>query len=192
MRVHTTEEWRSTRKRRIPRYPAEGLVIHHTASSNRTPLPSAQAAVNRAYGIARAIQRYHKGRLKWADIGYNFIITREGVVLEGRIGSYKGAKVGKVVRGAHAGNRDKNRHAWGVALEGNFQRFDIPGEQFLALTALCARLCYWGNVDTALIEGHRDVKSTLCPGDWLYDELDTIRKHCHNIKVGFLKHGLED
>ena len=56
------------------------------------------------------IQRYHQGNKGWADIGYHYIVDREGRVWQGRPVSYQGA---------HA-KGDANRGNVGIVILGNY------------------------------------------------------------------------
>jgi hypothetical protein len=69
------------------------FVIHHTVTSNDPQDP--------AY-IVRAIYQYHALSQGWGDIGYNFLIDRQGNIYEGRKG-------GDGVVGVHAGSYNYGR-----------------------------------------------------------------------------------
>src|SRR5919197_457383 len=51
------------------------LIIHHTATQNDDPDPTA---------TIRSIYRYHAVMQGWGDIGYNFLVDEAGNVYEGR------------------------------------------------------------------------------------------------------------
>ena len=151
---------------------AVGVLLHHTDTSN-TPVDSVRSREERtlmARELVESVDVIH--RTSFADIGYNFIVTRYGVVCEGRRGSLEAAKRGQVVRGAHAGSDgDHNATHYGVALEGHYHTgAEIPAEQFHALTELLAALALGRDGHGAFgaqdILEHRDVRAepTLCPG----------------------------
>lgn len=149
------------------------IVIHHTET------PSASSDLNGAKSAAKAIQNFHmapkpKGR-GWSDIGYSFLNTVGGILVEGRFGSLEEAIKGNAVRGAHAGTDDGNR-APGIASEGNFETEEMDSQQWESLVNMCAALCQSCNIDPSQIKGHRDFVPTNCPGQWLYDQLDRLKK----------------
>jgi len=149
------------------------IVIHHTEGK-----PTSGGEAN-AKNMVKAIQSFHmapepKGR-GWSDIGYNFINSTDGLLLEGRSGSLKEAINGNTVRGAHAGSDDGNRSP-GVSNEGNFMTTAMNQTQWNSLVDMCAALCQSCDIDPARIRGHRDFVPNDCPGDWLYSKLpDLIR-----------------
>lgn len=149
------------------------IVIHHTET------PPSSSDLNGAKSAAKTIQDFHmapkpRGR-GWSDIGYNFLNTVGGILVEGRFGSLEEAIKGNAVRGAHAGTDDGNR-APGVASEGNFQTKAMDPQQWDSLVSICAALCQSCDIDPSKIMGHRDFVPTDCPGNWLYSQLDRLKQ----------------
>jgi N-acetylmuramoyl-L-alanine amidase len=166
------------------------LFVHHTAGSNSVSNPKA---------TMRAIYWYHTVRRGWCDIGYNFVIDRQGNVYEGRwarrykpweIHSSEDAR-GRAVVGAHVSGF--NSGSVGVSLMGNFERVPLPPPMRRSL----ARLLAWEvdrhglkakashvyrNPETGrrrrlpYIAGHRDAGQTSCPGRHVYAALPGIRR----------------
>lgn len=150
------------------------IVIHHTDDTDN----SSKGTPNGAKKITKGIQDFHmapepQGR-GWSDIGYNFLNTVGGILLEGRASSLAEAIKGNSVRGAHAGTDDGNRSP-GVSNEGNFSvNKSMPQAQWENLVNICAALCQSCDIEPAQIKGHRDFVPTTCPGDWLYDQLPRL------------------
>ncbi len=153
------------------------LGIHHTASpSEYTSTSWAECAAN-----VLATQTYHMVSRGWCDIGYNFLVCVHGQLWEGRAG-------GDDVRGAHDGF---NCGSMGTAFMGYFHPpySQVPTQAMLdAYEELGAWKCDQRGIDPwgsgwyagygavmTNVYGHRDVKSTSCPGDLLYADLDEIR-----------------
>jgi N-acetylmuramoyl-L-alanine amidase len=108
--------------------------------------------------VVQAIQAYHRDSLGWADIGYHFLIGRDGRVYEGRA---------ITAQGAHSGGAN-NRNNLGVSVIGNFSCGLPPAAQLQAVTAFLAdRRAAYGLSNAALL-GHRDFGPTECPGNALY------------------------
>jgi hypothetical protein len=151
------------------------IVIHHT-DHNDNPSKGTLAGAKK---LTKDIQTFHMTDTKpdkpWSDIGYNFLNSVGGFLLEGRAGSLEEAIRGNSVRGAHAGTADGNRSP-GVANEGNFSvNGSMPKEQWESLVKICAALCQSCGIDPANIRGHKDFVATTCPGEWLYSQLPKLR-----------------
>ncbi len=152
---------------------ALGVVIHHTAGSNTYAKADAAALV-------RSYQTYHVKGHGWCDIGYNFLVDRFGQIFEGRKGGLKNQ-----VRAAHSGVDAVNQWATGVSMMGNFEKV-APSE---ALKTAVVKLVGWrlkyfganpkgtyttGGRKYQVINGHRDVKSTACPGKYAYSWINAV------------------
>lgn len=159
--------------------PVERIFVHHTAVFPAYPAEAGD-------DVVRAICLFHTGRRGFADIGYNYLIDRYGVIYQGRAGG-----ILRDVVGAHA--QGFNHESVGIALVGNFQRDKVPPAAAHALDRLTAWLADLHGIDpTAVtphvstggpstrygagevvdlptIVGHRDTGlDTRCPGDHLY------------------------
>lgn len=80
------------------------VIIHHSDNPNGC---STETECKR---LIKNIQSDHKGRRKFSDIGYNFIIAGDGNIYEGR---------GFGLQGSHAPNY--NRNSIGIVFIGNFE-----------------------------------------------------------------------
>lgn len=153
------------------------MAVHHTASSADYAVATwSQAAAN-----VKAIQAYHMYTNGWCDVGYNYLVTKQGWIFEGRAG-------GDNVNGAHDGF---NCGSMGVAVLGYFHT-PVNNAPTVALGNALADLGAWkfdqqgiapygsswyagyGGTMTN-VYGHRDVKATACPGDLLYATLGALR-----------------
>ncbi|XP_055030005.1 peptidoglycan recognition protein 5 [Misgurnus anguillicaudatus] len=138
--------------------PARTVIVHHTA------LWSCVQPRDSLAQLAH-IQNLHMHEREFDDIGYNFLISGDGSVYEGR---------GWGVVGAHA--KDHNLDSVGIAFMGNFND-ELPTPA--SLTAL-QRLLRAGEIsghvqpDFVLV-GHRDVAKTECPGENVYSALTKLR-----------------
>lgn len=118
------------------------------------------AATTRAGGIAQTVgfARYHIYTLGWADLGYNWVILRDGAngglctVLEGR---------GRDTRGAHSGHNTANTYPGVLVLCGTSTPTPTS-EQYATLQALRTKE-RWGRR-----YGHIEFYSTSCPGPVLW------------------------
>jgi N-acetyl-anhydromuramyl-L-alanine amidase AmpD len=117
------------------------IVIHHTGAEQKN---------------ARQVRDYHR-RLGWRDVGYHYLIERDGVVVPGRPPS---------MRGAHCLAGGMNHKALGIALLGNLEERPPLPAQTAALQGLLRRLVREYRIPPANVLGHREVPgaATVCPG----------------------------
>lgn len=127
------------------------IVIHHTGGAD----------------IDASAEQIHGWHLNngWSGIGYHYVIRKDGTIEEGRP---------HWTVGAHASG--ENWHTIGIHLSGDFEEAEPTFEQVEATAMLLANLCtdYGLPIDADHIVGHRDLMSTDCPGQNLYDMLPTI------------------
>lgn len=138
------------------RYPVQEIVIHCTATR--------PDFLKGATSLARfaEIRRWHtdpppKGR-GWKDIGYHWLIDRDGTVMQGR----KPEVIGAHVEGHNAGTL-------GISLFGghgssSFDRFrdHFTSEQEAALRDLIIKIK--GMTSVKRISGHNEYATKACPG----------------------------
>jgi hypothetical protein len=146
VRIVSRAEWGAAAARSQTRLdPARvtRFVLHHTTGRYAGPQ------------TVRQIQAFHQGpERKWACIGYNFLIAPDGTIFEGR---------GWGLTGAHA--RGYNSTSIGVAFIGD-GRQPVPDAALQSIVWLAGEADRrFGRLDRV---GHRDVGSTVCPGDVLY------------------------
>lgn len=161
------------------------IVIHHTAE---TP----EQANSDDKTVMRSIYSYHARTRGWGDIGYQYIIGKDGTVYEWRTG-------GDYVEGAHA--YANNLWTVWVSLMGNFDKEVVPRAQLASLENVLVylaqkyginvaekttwfRVCGKNSPSDCVIEtikvnrlhAHRDVGYTSCPWVNLYSQLDWLRE----------------
>jgi hypothetical protein len=163
--------------------------VHHTVNANgysRSEVP----------GILRSIYAYHVKSRGWSDIGYNYLVDRFGRIWEGRFGG-----VDRPVVGAHT--LGYNDDSFAASAIGNFQVVKPSRTVIQAYAALYAWKLSLHGVNAAstrqwvarkrfrAINGHRDAASTLCPGQYLYNKLSTIRRLAAAAQRGWSGRQLE-
>jgi hypothetical protein len=133
------------------------MSIHHTETPTSDSV-SPQARL-------RSIQNYHMNTRGWCDIGYHYLMSRDGRLWQGRAGHLMGAHTG----GANSGNI-------GIAVMGSHGSTAITSEQTDKVAGLIRGLADDNgiSIDRNAIKGHRQYKSTSCPGNVLYGQLDDI------------------
>ncbi len=185
--VYSREQWGADPGIRswAPEYAStiKAATLHHTADTNNY-------TADQVPGMLRSIYRYHAVSLGWGDIGYNVLVDKYGRLWEGRDGGLQ-----STVIGAHAGGF--NTSTFGVSMIGNYDVVDTPQPMVDAVAAIIAWKFSLYNVSpngTATLTsggtdkwpkgaavtlptifGHRDTKSTACPGRYGYARLGEIR-----------------
>jgi hypothetical protein len=124
------------------------IVIHHSVTSEGT----SQAQVE---SILRRIDDQHRGN-GWGGIGYNLAVDYDGRVYEAR---------GIDIQGAHA--RGANTNGYGIVYIGDGRKGITP-KAVDAIKGLVASLQRHSSKKLDVV-GHKDVNSTACPGDKIYD-----------------------
>lgn len=161
------------------------IVVHHSAANT---ISNDFAAVVRSYWD------YHVNGHKWDDIGYNWLVDKNGVLYKGR--AWKNA-FEEHVKGAH--NSKKNSNTVGICLIGNYQQYTPSVKSLDKLTSLMAFLSSKYGIDpvaqryhTALrrvnntITGHKQSGGgTLCPGKNIIGQLNKLRENTKNKILAF-------
>ena len=139
-------EWLSLREE------TELLVLHHTGGAAGEDPSAAE------------IDAIHRG-LRWAGVGYHYLIRKDGRIEKGR----PAAAIGAHVEGA-------NIWSVGVALCGNFCEEEPTAAQIESCAMLLSVLSSSFRVplDVEHVVGHRDLAATACPGDALYTRIAEI------------------
>ncbi|NP_001037786.1 peptidoglycan recognition protein 5 [Danio rerio] len=146
--------------------PAHTVIVHHTAL--RFCAHPRESVTELAH-----IQRMHMQERGFDDIGYNFLISGDGTVYEGR---------GWGIVGAHA--KEHNFYSVGIAFMGNLNA-DLPSSASLsALLRLLHIGVLHGHVrPNFVLLGHKDVAKTACPGENLYSVLPKLRDRLQNNEL---------
>ncbi len=158
----------------------KAAVVHHTAGTNNYT----QGEVP---GILRGIAAYHMNSQGWDDVGYNFLVDKYGGMWEGRAGSLDVGPT-QMVQGAHA--LGYNSNTMGVSVLGTYSTVAPSDASFNALKTVMSFRFDLARLDArdrsgildknganmARIVGHRDVNSTDCPGQLLWNRLPALRE----------------
>ena len=129
------------------------IVIHHTGNP---------------YDDDLSAEQIHTSHLMqgWSGIGYHYVIRKDGTIEEGRP---------EWAVGAHA--QGFNWNSVGIHLCGNFEyaeptQAQIESASYL-IGYLCDKYCLIPTAET--VKGHRDLMATACPGQHLYEQMQTLR-----------------
>ncbi len=142
------------------------VIIHHTDTPTyQDPLVA-----------IRSIYYYHAVDQGWGDIGYNYLVDRNGRIYEGRYG-------GQNVIGGHS--YEYANGSSGICIIGDYQEVAESAASQAGLVTIVSwvgrDLDPFGRQDfleapnLPVICAHRDVNSTTCPGNMLYYDIPEIR-----------------
>ncbi|HET6250624.1 MAG TPA: peptidoglycan recognition family protein [Tepidisphaeraceae bacterium] len=147
----------------IPRAKANSwtwIVIHHSATST---------------GGAAAFDKMHRAK-GWDELGYHFVIGNGTDTKDGQI--EVGSRWPKQKWGAHTKTPDNqfNEHGIGICLVGNFDVTHPTEAQLKSLSKLVSYMMKTYHIPADHVVGHRDCKSTDCPGRYM--NVAAVRKTC--------------
>ena len=134
------------------------ITVHHTSEKK-------DSYKRNDIHFIQTIQKFHIKTRKWADIGYHYIIGKDGKIYEGRLLSYYGAHV-----------KNNNTANIGIALLGNFNDNRLNSNQKNSLLSLIEALRERYKIPPQALFAHKELGKTSCPGDHTMTFLNQIRK----------------
>lgn len=145
--------------------PYTRITVHHSADKDPVSLDGSSA---KTFEAVREIQHAHMDGKEtgYGDIGYHFVIDPYGRVLEGRELVYKGA---------HAYG-DNNIGNIGICLIGNFDKEKPTKAALESLQRVIEHLRKTYTIPRSRVYGHRELRSTECPGDNLMKWIQSYRR----------------
>jgi hypothetical protein len=159
---HSRADWGARPPKSVTAIPRpEGDTVHYggpspwPASADRSSPERFRATTSHdsCSSIVRGYQNFHMDSRGWADIAYNSLVCPHGHRYEGR---------GPGVRSAAQGTTDGNDRSYATcALTGDNDPLSDPMKLAYLDEGTASRLI-------KLVWGHRDWKSTACPGDPIY------------------------
>ena len=168
-RVFTREDWGAEplKDNHDPMDAVARVTLHHTAE-----LPGMDTRTD--LELVKGVQNFHRNERGWADIGYHWLIGRDGNVYEGRV---------LTVQGAHAGGGN-NTNNLGISVIGDFTTELPDPKQLTTVELFLTEQLTKYEVPIAELFGHRDFKPTECPGDTLYAWLTSFKEARSSEAVG--------
>jgi len=144
-----------------PMLPVKHITVHHDGMT-----PFLANDENSSKVRIEKIRNAHRGK-GWGDIGYHFVIDREGRVWEGRPINWQGA---------HVGNRNEGN--LGICCLGNFDEQAPTAAQMAALERQLKILMTMYGVPRSRVKTHQEWPGakTACPGKSLQAQMISMRK----------------
>jgi hypothetical protein len=159
----------------VPR--SQRIIFHHTAGHHPEIDTPQNESRDEAIRYARDIQAFHMDVNGWSDSGHNFLVCRNGLVLQGRWITVSAIQARQMVRSAHCpGENDQI----GIEHEhiGGEQLTPVQREASAQLMAWIARLYHR---TTALpVFPHSAYFPTACPAN-LKGDIPAIRTRAQHL-----------
>jgi hypothetical protein len=126
---------------------------------------------------AKQIQNYHMDAQGWADSGHNFLVCRNGVVLQGRWNTVSAIQAKRMVVSAHCPGQNTQI---GIEHE-HYGSEAMTKEQREASAQLMAWIAgRYGLREVLPVDPHSRYYSTACPAN-LINDIPVIRRRAQAI-----------
>ncbi len=162
--IITCPQWKARKpKNDLQLVPASvRIIVHHTAGHHPEISNPADESREEAVRYAQEIQRFHMDTNGWSDSGHNFLVCRNGVVLQGRWLTVSAIQAGHMVRSAHCpGQNDQI----GIEHE-HFGVEEMPQVQLEASAGLIAWISRkYGLANALPLHPHSEFYATACPAN---------------------------
>jgi N-acetylmuramoyl-L-alanine amidase len=142
--------------------PAVRIIIHHTAGHHHEISVPSNESRDEAIRYARDIQNFHMDGNGWIDSGHNFLVCRNGLILQGRWLTVSAIEADHMVDSAHCPGQN---HQVGIEHE------HLGSEPMTAAQRdASARLIAWisaqyGKKQALPLAPHKEFFSTACPAN---------------------------
>ena len=140
--------------------PINRITIHHDG----LPGLFISSDPNDTAGRIELIRHRHRNANGWADIGYHYVIDREGRLWQARNVKYQGAHV-----------KDENEGNLGILVLGNFEVQKPKPKQVRALKKAIVYFQAKYHVPIDRVYTHGELGVTSCPGVALQQYVNAIR-----------------
>jgi hypothetical protein len=145
---------------------ANKTIFHHTAGHHRQLDGTPKQTRDESIAYARAIQDFHMDGNGWIDSGHNFLICRNGLILQGRWLTVSAIQAGHSVQSAHCPGQN---HQLGIEHE-HFGSEEMTKEQRESSSMLMAWIAWHYERKNVLPSlPHSKFFPTACPANLTED-----------------------
>ena len=148
------------------------FIFHHTAGHHHEISLPKNESEKEAVRYARDIQHFHMVGNGWIDSGHNFLVCRNGMILQGRWLTVSAIRAGHMVVSAHCPGQNEQigieHEHLGTELMTEAQR-----ESSARLMAWCAQQSGYKKIPAVF--PHKKFFSTSCPAN-LVKDIPIIKK----------------
>jgi hypothetical protein len=176
--IVTCPEWGARKpKSGLELIPAsKRIIFHHTAGHHREISQPSIESLAEAIGYARDIQRAHMAQ-GWNDTGNNFLVCRNGLILQGRWLTVSAIQAKHMVRSAHCpGQNDQ------IGIEHEHKGSEkMTKKQMEASARLMAWIAdQYGRKTVLPVYPHSKYFATACPAN-LKSDIAAVRRRAQQI-----------
>jgi hypothetical protein len=144
---------------------AEEIIFHHTAGHHREIDTPGKQTIAESIRYAKDIQAYHMSQ-GWSDSGHNFLVCRNGIILQGRWLTVSTIQVNRMVQSAHCPEHNDD-----IGIEHEHKGSEPMTD---AQRNASARLMAWiadqyGRKNILPVQPHRAYYATACPANLVND-----------------------
>jgi hypothetical protein len=145
---------------------AARIIIHHTAGHHAEISNPSNESRDEAIRYARAIQAFHMDTNGWIDSGHNFLVCRNGMILQGRWLTVSAIQAGHMVNSAHCPGQNQN-----VGIEHEHHGSEaMTDAQRRATAGLIAWISgHYGKSSALPLKPHKEFFATACPANLVAD-----------------------
>ena len=167
--IITCPQWKARKPKAgltLTRGKAQRFIIHHTAGHVRQIREPAVTTKEEAMQYARDIQRFHMDNNGWNDSGHNFLVCRNGFILQGRWLTVSSIEAEHMVVSAHCPGQNEQI---GIEHE-HYGTEKMTLKQFEASAWLQAWCSDQYDLDEVLPAApHKQFYATACPANLVDD-----------------------
>lgn len=178
--IITCPEWGARKpKQGIETVPAsKRIIFHHTASHHAEISDPTNESVAEAKRFARDIQAFHMGASRgWNDSGHNFLVCRNGTILQGRWLTVHAIEAKHMVRSAHCPGQNEQ-----IGIEHEHKGTEkMTKKQIEASARLMAWIAdQYGRKTVLPVDPHSKYFATSCPAN-LKSDIAAIKRRAQQI-----------
>jgi hypothetical protein len=158
------------------------IIFHHTAGHHpEISLPNTESLAE-SIKYAKVIQNFHMDSNGWIDSGHNFLVCRNGLILQGRWLTVSAIQAGHMVRSAHCpGQNDQ------IGIEHEHLGSEEMTPKQKEASALLQAWVAWkyGRSTVLPVHPHSEYFPTSCPAN-LKDDIDGVRQRAQAMLTASL------
>lgn len=141
---------------------AERIIIHHTAGHHAEISNPSNESREESMRYARDVQAYHMDHNGWIDSGHNFLVCRNGLILQGRWLTVSAIEAGHMVDSAHCPGQN---HNVGIEHEHNGSEPMTDAQRRASALLIAWVSAHYGRHSALPLAPHREFFSTACPAN---------------------------
>lgn len=177
--IITCPEWGARQPKEVLQLVSKSdeIIFHHTAGHHAEIDTPGNESRREAIAYRRAIQNYHMDQNGWVDSGDNFLVCRNGLILQGRWLTVSSIQAGHMVRSAHCPDHNDSI---GIEHEhyGNEPMTDKQRESSARLIAWIAD--QYRRKLILPVRPHKQFFATSCPAN-LVREIPRVKRRALDI-----------